>query len=284
MCEGHRPPEGGTLPSQREPFRPAPISCARPGFSRRASRNPPATDVYDVRGRLRLTWLELGIVVVTLAVGTTVAGADLASRRIQANEASAVATLRMIGVAQEQFRAMGIVDANVDGIAEYGVLRELAGGIATRTTVDGQNGGGIVLSPSLLQPTLGLLNRHAEARQSGYLFKVFLAGSSGSAVEERTYGTYDVLDGTVDPWAHPSSWCAYAWPNRRGRSGRRTYFLNQDGVISATSSRRYSGTGDIDEYQSGAALVAGEGAMSQILGTQALGTVGRDGNFWRVVE
>lgn len=262
-----------------------------------SSRRLAGADEASVRGRLRLTWLEFGIVGAVVGIVATAAVADRASRRrerrIAENEAAAIATLRLIAEAQEAFKAAAYVDVDWDGVGEYGVFRELAGSIAVRTGWDGSNTGGSVLASPLLPATFRQLDRDAAVREHGYRFKVFLPGRGGEAVEEMGIGTTDSLDGTVDLGLASTSWCAYAWPVRRDRSGRRVFFINQDAVVTSTSqrvgrlpsARPWRRRRAIDEPNAGSAFRA-DGAWPPytITGTQALGTVGRDGNFWRVVE
>jgi len=242
-----------------------------------------------VRGRIRLRWFGLGVVVATLGLGATVAGADRASRRrerrIEENEAAAVATLRLIAEAQERFKAMRAVDVDEDGIGEFGGLRELAGSIAVRSYYDGTNWDGVALATPLVPTELGRLNSLATARMDGYLFKVFLPGVYGEAVEEAAPSSIDTLAGWLDfDELAERYWCCYARPSRPGRSGRRTFFINQDGVVTSRDERDVSFWRRIDTGTAGAAFAATENGSSSITGTQALGTVGRDGNFWRVVE
>jgi hypothetical protein len=195
-----------------------------------------------------------------------------------------VATLRLIVEAQEQFKAARVVDLDGDGIGEFGVFRELVGTVALRTNSCGINTGGLALESPLLPPRFGHPSvRRAEVRRSGYIFKVFLPGLAGHAVEEHAYSPFDSLEGCDEAGAE-TDWCAYAWPVRRGTSGRRTFFVNQSGVVTQANDRAYFGTQKFDTHNAGAAFVAGEGWIRTITGTQALGTVGRDGNFWRVVE
>ena len=83
----------------------------------------------------------------------------------------------------------------------------------------------------------------------------------------------------VDPDNAERSWCIYAWPMRYGVSGRRAFFMNQQGQIMQTdnATQEYSGMGNVPPADA-AFDVTGAGTM---VGELAAGVAGNDGGIWR---
>ncbi len=231
-------------------------------------------------GSRGFTRAELAITVAITAVFATVAAANLRNSRIDANEASAVATLQQIAAAEARFKAAAACDLDGDGVGEYGLLRELSGAVGVRTTLDAATQGAI-LNPPRLPGALRTVNWWGDVSRSGYLFHLFLPGFGGWGVAE-TSGT-NSLAYVVDFDLAETTWCCYAWPQRYGVTGRRTFFTNQAGDITATATRPYSGTGVFVSSNSGNAFGSRFAYEGTITGAVAVGTVGRDGLFWHKV-
>ena len=75
-----------------------------------------------------------------------------------------------------------------------------------------------------------------------------------------------------------TTWCAYAWPEKIGETGRRAFFVNQTGDVmhSANEHAKWEG----DRIPPGNAAFVGDGCTSE----QAVGTRGRDGEVWKVAN
>ncbi len=229
------------------------------------------------------TLIELMIVVAIIAIIAAIAIPNLLSARLNANETAAIATLRNISSSQAQIQASSKVDADVDGAGEFGMFRELSGGVAVRTAADGSATGGSVLNPPVLSGAFRTLNADAEVSRSGYLYKMFLPGANGTGVEETQNG--DSVDGTLDTDLAETTWCAYASPANYSTSGNRSFFVNQTGDITSVDTSTYSGPGTFDEANSGAAFSESSGSTDEnITGQVAVGTRGRDGNIWKQVN
>ena len=226
------------------------------------------------------TLIELMIVVAIIAIIAAIAIPNLLSARLNANETAAVSTLRSISSSQAQFQASAKADADSDGQGEFGMFRELSGDVAVRTAADGSSTGS-ALNPPVLSGAFRTLNTAAEVSRSGYLFKMFLPGAGGAAQEETKDG--DAVDGDVNNDLAETTWCAYAWPANYSTSGNRTFFVNQTGDITNCDDSDYSGTGDFDEGNAGAAFIAGAGD-GNITASVAVGTTGDDGNKWKQVN
>ena len=74
------------------------------------------------------TLIELMIVVAIIGIIVAVTVPAFLTSRMNANESSAIASLRMISTSQAGFLAAGLRDDNVDGQADYGTLTQLGDG------------------------------------------------------------------------------------------------------------------------------------------------------------
>ena len=72
------------------------------------------------------TLIELMIVVAIIAIIAAIAIPNLLRSRMSANEASAAGSLRTISTAQASFQAAAILDADGDGMGDYGTLPNLS--------------------------------------------------------------------------------------------------------------------------------------------------------------
>jgi len=240
-------------------------------------------DMRDGRGRAGergLTIMEMLLVLLLVVLLMAMALPNFHAARIRNDEAAALATLKEIARAQEIFRAAALVDEDGDGHGEYALLGDLAGKSASRRRS---------VSIATPLPQLGLLlGAEGEADLCGYRIRLLMAGPKGAGVREK-----DAEPATkLDPRLSANFWCAYAWPLRRdgfvpAATGRRTFFINQSGVILACDGD-YHGLplaegGPTPAPEPGAAF-AGPGPLGNITGAPALGTIGRDGIVWRMVE
>src|SRR5262245_40536509 len=132
---------------------------------------------------------------ITLLLGA-VAAANLVGARIDANEASAVATLRQIYAAEVQFKAAVACDLNFNGVGEYGLIRELSGALGVRTSTDASTWNPTPITP-LLPDAFRVVTRTFEVSRNGYLIHVYLPGFDGGGVGEASYGG---LAATVDTY------------------------------------------------------------------------------------
>jgi hypothetical protein len=209
-------------------------------------------------------------------------GAPLAT--LAANEAAAIATLRNIAAAQNQCRALGVIEVNSNGHGEFGFFGELAGNVTVRVA----SGVGSPIVPPLLSAALGRLRSVgalAAVQRAGYYFRMFLPVQIGAL---RT-GVTEVLAGgdptnslNVTASAAESLWSCYAWPQLRGVTGNQTFFINQPGVVLATKATvaPYSSSLWMPSFR--AAISAGRSASMDV--PAAAGSSGQDGNFWYAVQ
>ena len=186
------------------------------------------------------TLTELLIVITVIAIVASIAIPNLRSSRLGANESAAVATLKSIASAQAQCRASGFIDANSNGVGEYGFFGELSGVSKLRR----DQVGGVraeVLDPPLLAGAFRRINQRSVIR-SGYVFGLWLASPSGVPVRENATGGSSGL--AIGAARAEIYWIAYAWPKSYDNSGNRVFFVNQTGDVlsSRNKATKYSGT------------------------------------------
>lgn len=237
-------------------------------------------------GRSEAGWTLVEVLLVLLFTGLLLSMAlpNFRAARIRNNEAAAVRALRELVKAQEMMRAAGAVDEDGDGHGEYAFLQEISGERNPRTFVPAAG----LRAPAPLPQFRHRLREDGEAEVCGYRFRVFLPGPGGKGVGESRTGPWE----DPDPARAARTWVAYAWPLRReglvpAATGRRTFFVSQAGEVLAADAPYEAeppGEGSPARVPSpGAALLPGGGGDS-LVGAPAVGSRGRDGQFWEPVE
>jgi len=181
---------------------------------------------------------------------------------VRVNETMAIGTLKNFNAAQAQFQAVARADVDQNGVGEYGFLGELSGATKVR--------GVALLNPPVLSKAFHAI-KNGRFTRSGYFFRVFLCDQAGKPVREE--------DGTknVDARLAELLWCAYAWPVERGKTGKRTFFVNQWGDVHAVDYGGYSGD---REPNPTAAFAVEDGTAGTIKGATAGKDKAVDGNTW----
>ena len=142
------------------------------------------------------TLIELMIVVAIIAIIAAIAIPNLLRSRMSANEAGAAGAMRTLSTGEVAFQTAAFVDADNDGVGDYGTLAQLAdpdGAGATPPFIDNVLGGG---------------NKH------GYVFTATITNGSPTQVPAYTIT---------------------AAPASAGRTGYRQYFCDESGVIRFTA-------------------------------------------------
>ncbi|MHC4959768.1 MAG: DUF2950 family protein [Planctomycetota bacterium] len=224
--------------------------------------------------RRGFTLLELLIILVIIAILVTMALPNLLGSKVEANESAALATVRQIVQSQMAFANRKEADENYNGLGEYGTFGELSGAVAVRSN----DGGTKFLTPATINPSFDAVSADGVLVRHGYYFRIYLPDASGNGVPEMAGGG---APNNLDPDLAESAWAVYAWPQRKGVTGNKTFFANQNGDISYTESNAYDGASAV--VSPGSALLA-PGTLNSILGSQATSQTGRDGNFWKVVR
>lgn len=215
------------------------------------------------------TLIEMLIVTTVFGVLASVAVPNLLSSRLAANEAAVIATMRAISTAQFQFISAAELDSNNDFGYEYGTLGELA-------AIDNLRGTGEKLARNLLSTGSAQVDNVGWATHHGYHFCLYLPSASGVGVVGMPANS-----GSIDAEQSQRFWTCVAWPTTVGSTGRRAFFVNQQGQVLQNMNTAYSGTTTVPE--AGAGLVGGAPANinSQNL---AIDTNGADGQPWLAVH
>lgn len=199
------------------------------------------------------------------------------SQHANANEAAAIATLKNICSAQAQCQASGVIDGNGNGAGEYGFFGELSGAVVVRNDEKGGVGNAKIVPPVLSFAFSKVKGSRVE--RSGYIFQIFLPAADGSAVgEAETGGAAGV---TIDPRRAETTWCAYAWPISE-QTGRRCFFVNQSGDVSATNNEA-QGYAGVEKPPLPTAAFA-KGSSGKLDAPMAANAEGGDGGHWRIVQ
>jgi hypothetical protein len=213
------------------------------------------------------------------------------------SETAAIASLRNLASAQAQFESAGVVDVDEDGIGEYGFFQEMACDpdkyasskdtgqyvhvAGPRLDGSGSQRGEVrprSVDKGSLSPSWALGRPDGIRTRAGYCFRILLPGKGGVGVKERATG--EPFDGEVDTDLAEAAWCCYAWPEKRGESGKRVFFVNQTGDVlqAANEMAQYEGFDRVPEFD--AAFLPGEG----LTGGLAIGTRGSDGEIWKITN
>lgn len=212
---------------------------------------------------------------------TKQAGPTVKRHPSDANERAAIATLRNLCSAQWQIRASKQIDVDGDGAGEFGYFLELCGVMAPRGDEKGEVSSKERIKPPVLSRRFGAVQSGAVVR-NGYCFRIFLPGKDGVAVPEADGGGWKGCAVAADQ--AESLWCAYAWPVDAGESGRRVFFIDQDGDVYGCDNAFGDYSGLRGGPGAGAARKATEQGATSLADPTADRTIGRDGHRWRVVH
>ncbi len=218
--------------------------------------------------------------------------AAMQGAKVHSQETAAWATLKSLTAAQATIQNQGIIDADKDGIGEYGTFLELLGSVGVRNSYSPMDGdrpassgfdkqGGKV-TPAIISVSLGEVDTDGIVVKSGYCFRVFLPDASTTAKWVHEAGPAEKVGlaggtGTVGVDCAETVWCAYAWPLERGKTGNRVFFVNQACDVIESSNEVAKWEGKVRPPKPDSAF-KGSGITSPI----AIGTTGNDGDVWTV--
>jgi prepilin-type N-terminal cleavage/methylation domain-containing protein len=236
------------------------------------------------------TLIELMIVIAIIAIIAAIAIPNLLAAKVSSNETAAIATLRNLTSCQAQIQQSGKIDCDSDGIGEFGCFVEMTGTSGIRQGTDGASpasvvtyGTGTLVAPAVLSPSLASVNADGFVTKAGYAFIIYLPQGDGDfAHETLTAGTY-AFAGSVGIDNSETIWCAYAQPVAYQNSGNRRFFVNQAGDVLQSSNDVIKGMGSTGVIMGtpASAFRAGSTSMTNPV---AIGTLGVDGDFWKVTN
>jgi prepilin-type N-terminal cleavage/methylation domain-containing protein len=211
------------------------------------------------------TLIELMIVVAIIAIIASMAVPNLMASGSAANEAATAATMRTLSTAQFRFKTMAFVDADNNGVFEFGTLPELAGVAMVRGLTE-------TVQPPLISSSMGQIDANGSVARQGYFYRLFLPDAAGVGL-----AAVGGALAAIDARNAESSWALLAWPSAYGKTGRAAFFVNQQGDILKTVTARYSGN---DSMPPPGAALTGVAANQIVGGSLAAGVIGADGNLW----
>jgi prepilin-type N-terminal cleavage/methylation domain-containing protein len=256
--------------------------------------------------RSGFTLVELMIVVAIIAIVASIAVPKVLSARISADENAAIATLRSIAAAQEQFQACAADDTDADGAGEFGFFGELSGGCALRIydRATGLPALGVapddLLEPPFLATAFGHIfddpNGDGVVERQGYYFKMYLPGIPngglipGMRESDSSTGGGGKAGDMGAAWSSANCeilWSCYAWPVETGKTGTRAFFINHEGDVISYDNRdnQYIGVSNAASVPTFDAALsdARPGSMDSELGLTVMGKQANDGNVWTQV-
>ena len=205
---------------------------------------------------------------------------NLLSARLSANESAAIATMHSLISAQTQIKTSVALDGDRDGVGEFGTLGELAGSRPIRDME-------AYVRPALLPQELGKLLSDgcggSVIQRSGYYIQIFVPGHGGKMVSDEP-GVSETILARIDADGAESRWCAYAWPVDAGRSGNRSFFVDQRGSVYAANPADFGGYSGLCSSNGNQPNFDAAYAHGSSTHMPSYGEAASDGNVWQVIQ
>jgi hypothetical protein len=138
---------------------------------------------------------------------------------------------------------------------------------------------GTKVKPAILSPALRSVDSRGVVEKNGYRYRIYLPDSAPVAgfVHEKGPAAEVGLEGgtgRIGTDLAETTWCAYAWPVKRGGTGNRVFFVSQAGDV--LQSKNEKGLWEGGKEPPPLTVFLGAGITSE----PASGTAGRDGDVW----
>ena len=191
---------------------------------------------------------------------------SISDAHIARNERIVIDSLWGIVDAQKALQESGAIDTDSDGVGEFGFFADLLGESKRNKTRFFSRGS-----------KFEFVNKFGFFVKQGYFLRIFLphTGTSGVCTEAPKGG---VREDDVAEWGSDATetlWCCYAWPFDYGEGGRRSFFINQDGILLETRSEFTEPPECLSVFSRWRYGMAG---------SIAVGEYGMDGTRWRPIE
>jgi hypothetical protein len=141
------------------------------------------------------------------------------------DESAAVQGLRNIAEAQERFKRLAAVDADQDGVGEYGYFTELSDSSAD-----------VDLEFPLLPMRFTAVDESGRVKSIRYYYRMCVGSD---LVPEPPGGGREGVE--LDDSAE-ECWACYAWPVKKAKGCSRAFYCDQDGVVMQSTDYTLTGS------------------------------------------
>jgi len=214
------------------------------------------------------------------AIVSSIAIPKLLSARLSANENAAISSMRMLASAQAQIQSSAALDGDRDGIGEYGMLGELSG---SRPIRDSE----VDVNPPVLSASMGNLLSDGcggtVVQRSGYYIQVFIPGRGDKMVSDEP-GVGSTTLARIDAEGAESRWCAYAWPVDAGKTGNRSFFVDQRGSVYFSTPADFESYGGLCSDNGNQPVYNAAYSHGSDTHMPSYGEAASDGNVWQMIN
>ena len=186
--------------------------------------------------RKGFTLIELMIVIAIIAIIAAIAIPSLIQNRLTANEAAASGTLKTIQGAMVTFQGSSTRDEDLDGVGEYGIIKQMTGAFATPKDAARK----LDLLPGTLQTTTRTTPAGLPQANNYFFLAVVPRDTAADGTNVTLLGDDRAAQGdcdtaTITPGNNANNgekqYVVGAAPDVYNESGRRVFVLSNDGQV-----------------------------------------------------